>query len=513
LQLRVPEGSKSGAAYTPLVSSFEHHLRSPYKRGPVPDSAVIGSAGGNACGDLVRIALCPGDGRVLEISFDAEGCGATIAAASACASLVDGRPLLEAARVGPGEIVAELGGLSPGKRHAADLACDALHRALSKLWAEAGAPLVAAQEGRTLVAMSGGVDSAAAALLSLGAGRDVVAVTLKLWADRGVDGTRSCCSPEAVLGARALAHSMGLPHLTLDLQERFADAVVGDFVAEHSRGRTPNPCVRCNGLVRFDAMLDLAGRIGAEALVTGHYARIRSDGDGPLLARAADQAKDQSYMLAGLRPELLDRIRFPLGELTKPEVRALAREAGLAVASKPESQDLCFLSGTNRERFLERNGGLVDRPGEIVDRGGRLLGEHSGHRRYTVGQRRGLGVASRHPLYVIATDPRSNRVVVGPRSELAARGIELSPAVLYREGDRVGAVKLRYRSSAIGCRLEAGLEAGKHARLALELAEDAHGIATGQTACLMNGDHVVGFGTIAAAAREPALAARATAAS
>jgi tRNA-uridine 2-sulfurtransferase len=479
----------------------------------VPDGAVVGSAGGNVCGDLVRIALCAADGRVGPISFDADGCGATVAAASACVSRVDGGPLLEAARLDSAAIAAALGGLSPGKRHAADLASDALHRALAKLWGAPGAPLAPRREGRVLVAMSGGVDSAAAALLSLRAGGEVVAVTLKLWADRTVDGGRSCCSPEAVLGARRLAHSMGLPHLTLDLQDRFAEAVVADFVAEHGRGRTPNPCVRCNGLVRFDAMLDLARRIGAEALVTGHYARISSDDEGPLLARAADPAKDQSYMLAGLRPELLDRIRFPLGELTKPEVRALAGEAGLPVASKPESQDLCFLTGTSRERFLARHGGLVDRPGEIVDRAGRPVGTHPGHRRYTVGQRRGLGVPAQEPLYVIATDPRSNRVVVGPRSELAAHRVELSPAVLYRGADRVSAVKLRYRSAPVGCAIEHGLEPGRHARLVLDLAEEAHGIAAGQTACLMDGDHVVGFGTIAVAAREPALAAGATAAS
>jgi tRNA-specific 2-thiouridylase len=473
----------------------------------------VGSAGGNACGDLVRVALCAVDGRVGEISFDADGCGATLAAASACVSLVDGRPLLDAARVDPAAIAAELGGLSAGKRHAADLACDALHRALSKLWVTAGAPLVPRSEGRVLVAMSGGVDSAAAALLSIRAGREVVAVTLKLWADRAVDGTRSCCSPEAVIGARALAHSLGVPHLTLDLQERFAEAVVGDFLAEHSRGRTPNPCVRCNGLVRFDAMLDLAERVGAEVLVTGHYARISADDVGPLLARAADPAKDQSYMLAGLSPDLLDRVRFPLGGVTKSEVRALAREAGLPVASKPESQDLCFLAGTSRERFLERHGGLTDEPGAIVDRGGRVLGEHAGHRRYTVGQRRGLGVAAREPLYVIATDPGSNRVVVGSRAELTARRIELSPAVLYRDGDRVQAVKVRYRSPAVGCRLEGDLEPGRHDQLVIDLAEDAHGIAAGQTACLMEGDRVIGFGTIAAAVSEPELAARLTAAS
>src|SRR2546425_1876389 len=334
-----------------MRNAFERHLREPHARGPVPEGAVVGSAGGSACGDLVRIALRADAGRICEITFDAEGCGATVAAASACVTLAEGRPLLEIASLGSEEIARALGGLTPGKRHAADLACDALHRALSKIWGETGPPLVEPEAGRVLVAMSGGVDSAAAALLSLRAGDEVVAVTLKLWADPAVDGSRSCCSPQAVLGARALAHSMGIPHLTLDLQGRFGDAVNADFIAEHERGRTPNPCVRCNGLVRFDAMLALAERAGAGALVTGHYARIEQDSEGPLLARAAYGSKDQSYMLAGLRPALLERVRFPLGELTKPEVRALAREAGLPVAEKPESQDLCLVPGPTPERL------------------------------------------------------------------------------------------------------------------------------------------------------------------
>jgi tRNA-specific 2-thiouridylase len=365
--------------------------------------------------------------------------------------------------------------------------------------------------------MSGGVDSAAAALLALRAGRDVVAVTLKLWADPVVDGSRSCCSPEAVVGARRLAHSLGLPHLTLDLQERFGGAVVEEFVAEHARGRTPNPCIRCNGFVRFDAMLALAARIGADVLATGHYARVERDALGPLLAHAADGAKDQSYMLAALDPALLDRLDFPLGSLTKPEVRALAREAGLAVADKPESQDLCFLTGTSRERFLARHGGLADVPGEIVDTEGRALGRHRGHRHFTIGQRKGLGVAAPEPLYVIATDSRANRVVAGPRAALAAGRVELAPAQLYREGARVDRVKLRYRSSAVPCRIAGPAGAGRHGRLVVELAEDVHGVAAGQSACLMEGELVIGQGTIAGAfataaaatalAADPALAA------
>jgi tRNA-specific 2-thiouridylase len=210
----------------------------------VPEGAHVGSAGGHVCGDLVRIAIRPKDGRIAQITFDADGCGATLAAASACALLADGSPLLEASRIGPNEITAALGGLSPGKRHAADLAADALHRALSTCWADESVR-VAPSPGRVLVAMSGGVDSAAAALLARRAGDEVVAVTLKLWADRGVDGTRSCCSPEAVIGARALAHSMGFPHLTLDLQDDFKRAVVDDFLAEHAAAAwEPSPLRR-----------------------------------------------------------------------------------------------------------------------------------------------------------------------------------------------------------------------------------------------------------------------------
>jgi tRNA-specific 2-thiouridylase len=291
---------------------------------------------------------------------------------------------------------------------------------------------------------------------------------------------------------------MGVPHLTLDLEESFRAAVVEPFLAEHDAGRTPNPCVRCNGRVRFDAMLDLAARLGADALATGHYARVVHDAEGPLLARAADPQKDQTYMLSALRSGVLARVRFPLGELTKAEVREIARAAGLAVADKRESQDLCFLAGTSRERFLARHGGRRDRPGDVVDAGGRLLGRHPGHRRYTVGQRRGLGVATGAPLFVLGTDAAANRVVVGPREALATTSVVLTDVTLNRDGGRVDGVKLRYRSAPLPCRISAA--PGRHGRLTAALTEEAYGVAPGQTACLMDGDLVVGHGTIAASA-------------
>src|SRR5881409_2449789 len=304
---------------------FAEYQRAP--RGHVPAGAHTGAAGGAACGDLVRVSVAVEGERVRDAGADAAGCGAALACASAAAALGRGRRVLEAARVSPDAIAAELGGLAPGKRHAAELAADALHRALgAAVRADGAAPV---QPGRTLVAMSGGVDSAVAALLC---GGDAVAVTLELWASPENDAETSCCSASAVRSARALAHGMGLPHFTLDLRAEFRAGVVEPWLREHAAGLPPNPCVRCNGGVRLDAMLDFAERVGAGGgLATGHYARVTDDG---LLRAAADPAKDQSYMLAALPRESARRMRFPLGELTKPQVRARAEEAGLPVARR-----------------------------------------------------------------------------------------------------------------------------------------------------------------------------------
>ena len=479
------------------AEALEHYLRDDSRRGPAADYAFTGAAGGAPCGDLVRISLTIGDGRVESAGFDAEGCAAVRAAAAACTELAEGAEVLEAARVSPGGISDALGGLGPQGAHAAELAADALHRALSAA-ASSGDALAAAPAAgeRVAVAVSGGVDSAVAALRERERGAEVVAVTVKLWADAHNDGERSCCSPQAVLSARALSHSLGIPHLTLDLQQAFRAAVVDEFVAGHVAGRTPNPCVICNGSVRIDAMLALADRLGARSLATGHYARLADDGEGPLLSAAADEAKDQTYMLSALGRDTLARLRFPLGDLRKPQVRAFASEAGLPVASKAESQDLCFLAGEGKRAFLARHGGLGDRAGEIVDSDGRRLGEHPGHHHFTVGQRRGIGLGAPEPLYVLATDAAANEVVVGPREQLATPAVRVRAATLHRPGGRVDRVKLRYRSKALLCEpLDA--PAGEHDELELRLAEPAYGVAPGQTACLMDGELVVGQGTIA----------------
>jgi len=486
--------------------AFEHHLTSPQGLHRVPADAFTASVDGGACCDRVALSLSIDGDRVIDAGFDAHGCGAATAAGSAAVTLVRGASVVEVARIGAAQIADELGGLSPGKLHAA------LARALGAAVRDR-ALLPPPAAGRTLVAMSGGVDSAVAALQCAGEG-ETVAVTLELWADRENDAERSCCSASAVAQARSLAHSMGLPHFTIDLRDEFRAGVVEPFVASFAAGETPNPCVGCNGHVRLDAMLELADRLGCARLATGHYARVAESDHaaGPLLRVAADLAKDQTYMLAALSPASLARMRFPLGDLTKPEVRRLAEAAGLPVASKPDSQDLCFLAGTSRARFMARHGGLDEARGAVVDLAGNVLGRHDGQHRFTVGQRRGLGIAAGEPLYVLDKDAGRNEVVVGPRSLLRTERVHVRGARLHRAGARVDRVKLRYRSRPLECRIAGDPASGKHSALEIELADAVDGAAPGQLACLMDGELVVGWGTIArpSEARQPRGARNAT---
>ncbi|MGH2858831.1 MAG: tRNA 2-thiouridine(34) synthase MnmA [Solirubrobacteraceae bacterium] len=479
--------------------AFEHHLTSPQGRGHRPAGAHSATAAASACCDELSISLAVDGGVVSDAGFEARGCGASTAAASAAVTLARGASILDAALIGPARIAAELGGVSPGKHHAAELAADALARALgAAARADASVAAPTGGEERTLVAMSGGVDSAVAAHLCARRG-ETVAVTLELWSDADNDAERSCCSASAVAQARALAHRMGVPHLTLDLRDEFRAGVVEPFIAVHRTGETPNPCVGCNGHVRLDAMLSLAHRLGCDGgLATGHYARTAELGDerGPLLRAAADPDKDQTYMLAALAPESLKRMRFPLGELRKPQVREIAAAAGLPVADKPDSQDLCFLAGTTREAFLARHGELRDRPGEIVDITGAVLGRHDGQQRFTIGQRRGLGLSAREPLYVLAKDATSGRVTVGARGQLRTDAVRVRAARLHRAGARVDRVKLRYRSRPLPASVSGAAGPGRHRSLSLALSEPAEGAAPGQLACLMDGELVIGWGTI-----------------
>jgi tRNA-specific 2-thiouridylase len=460
----------------------------------VPDA--VGESGSASCGDLVRIFLRISGRRVREARFEAFGCGAAMSAAAAAIARLRGASLDDAMRLSCATLDADLGGLGPARRHGVEIVEDAVARALeawhSSRLGEAGIPLSA---GRVAVAMSGGVDSAVAAMLLRDAGHDVVGVTMRLWHDPSAAAAeRSCCSPETVRLARAGAHALGIPHLTLDVAERFRSGVVEDFIAGYTAGRTPNPCVTCNGRVRFSVLADAAALLGARVLATGHYARVARDASGQaLVRRALDADKDQSYMLAMLDRPTRERIAFPLGDLTKDAVRALARDAGLPGAAAVESQEVCFVGEGGYAPFLERTGGLMSRPGPIEDAKGRLLGTHGGYWRFTVGQRRGIGVAGEQPLYVLSTHAERNAVVVGPREGLAVHSVRLDPVQLHGAlGGGPLEVRLRYRGRPLRGRVETAVDG---VRVLLD--DPADGVAPGQTAALYRDGRLVGAGTIA----------------
>ena len=395
---------------------------------------------------------------------------------------VDGDRIVDADAPGLEHDLAGLTLLEAASVGGETLAVDALANALGPVFRSAPDP------GRVAVAMSGGVDSAVALLRSL---PNAIGVTLRLWLDPdGPDSERACCSPESVIAARETCHRLGVAHVTLDLRQEFRRAVVAPFVRGYARGETPNPCIRCNGGFRFAELLAFARRAGAERLATGHYARILERDGRLLLARGTDPAKDQSYMLAALDPRRLGRVSFPLGEQDKEATRAEAERAGLAAARRPESQEACFLAGDDYRAVLARQG-MEAREGAIVGEDGRELGRHDGYWRFTPGQRRGLGVASPEPLYVLGTRPNDDAVVVGPRAALARTRVTACGR-LYVGRERVEA-KLRYRSPAMPARVEPTSRGFR-----LELDEPAYGVAPGQAAVLYDGDAVVGYGQITA---------------
>jgi tRNA-specific 2-thiouridylase len=379
---------------------------------------------------------------------------------------LDGLSLLEAAAV-PGET----------------LAADALANAIAPVFAAAPAT------GRIAVAMSGGVDSAVALLR---AAPNAIGVTLRLWLDpAGPSSERSCCSPAAVIAARETCHRLGLPHVTLDLREKFRAIVVGPFVEGYAEGLTPNPCMRCNGRFRFDALVDFTRRAGADVLWTGHYARIVERDGLRLIARGDDPAKDQSYMLATVDPALLDRVAFPLGGQGKRATRDEATAAGLAAAGRAESQEACFLAGDDYRTFLERQG-LARRPGPIVDEDGVELGRHDGVWRYTPGQRRGIGLATPEPVYALRADTTTNTLTVGPRSALEVHEVSVRGR-LYLPVERAD-VKLRYRSDAVAAIVEPTGDG-----FVLRLEQPAFAVAPGQVAVLYDDSAIVGAGVIVTA--------------
>ena len=274
---------------------------------------------------------------------------------------------------------------------------------------------------KVVVAMSGGVDSSVAAALLKEQGYEVVGMMLRLWSEPGKEDTNRCCTPDSMAQARRVAAMLDIPFYVIDAKEVFHETVVQYFLDGYARGETPNPCLICNRQIRWTFLLDHALALDAEYMATGHYARVKRDDPGKVqLLRAVDRSKDQSYVLHVLNQEKLRHALFPVGDYTKPEIRQIAEKHGLPTASRKDSQDLCFLAGEDYRNFLQRNAADMLKAGDIVTREGKSLGVHNGLANYTIGQRKGLGIASPIPLYVLGKDAVSNRLVVGTLDELGS---------------------------------------------------------------------------------------------
>lgn len=360
---------------------------------------------------------------------------------------------------------------------------------------------------RVVVAMSGGVDSSVAAALLVEQGDVVIGVTMQLWSDEiaPAHGESGCCSLAAVEDARRVADRLGIPYYVLSFHELFTRTVIDDFVREYTRGRTPNPCVRCNQHVKFAALRRKARQLGADYIATGHYARVMRDPQSGryLLRQGVDATKDQSYALYMLTQEQLAGTLFPIGELTKAETRRRAAALGLVVANRPESQDICFVPDGDYGRFLRERVPDATRPGPIINREGRVLGEHPGISFFTVGQKRGLRLPLPHPLFVLEIRPETNTLVVGTEEELRERSCVVSEvnwislSGLERELEVMARVRYNMREQPAVLR---PLAVG---RVCLEFSEAQRAITPGQAAVFYQGETVVGGGTVEAVGLGP----------
>jgi tRNA-specific 2-thiouridylase len=352
---------------------------------------------------------------------------------------------------------------------------------------------------RVVVGMSGGVDSSAAAALLLEQGYDVVGITLKLWPqDCSSRAEDKCCGPQAVMDARSVCDKLGIPFYLADDSELFKREVIENFVQEYKAGRTPNPCVLCNEKLKFGSLLHRARQMGAEYVATGHYARVcrSSDGTRMLLKRGCDANKDQSYFLFSLKQDQLAHTLMPLGELTKSDTRTVARQTGLKTADKAESMEICFVPDQDYGKFLTSSGSVQAHAGDIVNENGKVLGRHQGIEFYTVGQRKGLGISSPAPLYVIELDPAANRVIVGAEPSLERDEFQVERCNWISEADPVAPMevvaKIRYKHPGT----PATVTPLPNGRAAVRLHTPQRAVTPGQASVFYQGDTVLGGGWI-----------------
>ncbi|MEA2452237.1 MAG: tRNA-uridine 2-sulfurtransferase [Actinomycetota bacterium] len=346
---------------------------------------------------------------------------------------------------------------------------------------------------KAVVAMSGGVDSSVSAALLKEEGYDVTGIMLKLWKGDDINNNSGCCSLGAAEDARRVADTLDIPFYVFNFAERFEETVIADFDATYARGETPNPCVRCNQWIKFDALLDRARQLGADVLATGHYARVREEDGRYRLLRGIDPNKDQSYVLWMLSQEDLAHTRFPVGDIPKTETRRIATDLGLRTAAKPDSQEICFVREGNLDAYLSDRVEAANQPGRIVDTSGNVLGEHRGVARYTIGQRKGLGISLGVPVFVTGLDAGSNTVVVGDRSDLEVSTLTVGEVSFVGDvpSDPLE-VDVQYRSH--GDTFPATLRPGHD--WIVEFAAPVEAVAPGQSAVFYSGDEVLGGGII-----------------
>jgi tRNA-specific 2-thiouridylase len=354
---------------------------------------------------------------------------------------------------------------------------------------------------KVVVAMSGGVDSSVAAVLLKEQGHEVTGMMLRLWSEPGKEDSNRCCTPDALAQARRVAAKLDIPFYVIDAKEIFRQTVVTAFLEGYAKGETPNPCLVCNRNIRWEFLLNHALALGADLMATGHYVRLREAEDRKQLLKGVDPAKDQSYVLHVLTQEKLARALFPVGDYPKTEIRQIAEAHGLAVAKRPDSQDLCFLAGEDYRGFIQRHQPEMFQPGEIVNRAGETLGQHNGLPNYTIGQRKGLNLSSPIPLYVLGKDAAGNRLIVGPAEDLGTselRAIKINWTCGWVPTEPFHAeIKTRYTAKPASG-LVTPLENGRQATVSFESPQ--RDLTPGQAAVFYDGDQVLGGGLIIPAA-------------